>query len=731
MSIQLNDNLEVKAPKPTDNRFGTYPDTATALSSIVESERYQGLTVGILTSGSVVEYWFKDGVADLDLVEKDTSISGVEWGDITGTLSNQTDLQNALNTKVNYNNYLEVISPRTLQWEYFINATVQEAGNLYCEIATAVGNIGKTILIKLNNNTTNKYFTLAAQTGQFINGFPSINFYKNVSSILLYALDASNIRIVEISEPSLLMSVESASSNIDASYGNNYICDSSSPFTVTSPNPSENSGKFFRVHNSTGEESIEVVEFAGSASIVTLEPTESCVIFSNGTENALFSLCPVKAVDMSWAFDYVETSDDNYEAVNGELINFNMNGATGNKNIILPALGGPSDIKPVIVAVTGISNFNLIVNAPEGGIIQRASSSVIMVPKQIMTFLPTLENPLNYIIKDSDLSKNATIARLIANSFDEDEFRDNINAISKDINGLASKATPVGADELIISDSEASNVLKKIAISALPNNSSNQTVSGFNDSGISYAAFTVVYVKYDSVTDNRREIWEAQADDLASLQGQIGILPSPIADGASGDVLLKGILENVNTSSFEVDDILYVSPSSAGLYTNVKPTGENFVVELGRVSVKDATVGKIEIDVKPIYSVIVKNSFEATDFNNFMSAVGSPFSVNCAAIFNMVTGTVKALYNLDSVTFPANAQFQLNKAAGFGNNVFTILGAPTVAYGFTSGGAINILTSVDAITGLDGATEIKFDVAASGVTFYNSSYTQIIVYNLN
>jgi hypothetical protein len=104
---------------------------------------------------------------------------------------------------------------------------------------------------------------------------------------------------------------------------------------------------------------------------------------------------------------------------------------------------------------------------------------------------------------------------------------------------------------------------------------------------------------------------------------------------------------------------------------------------------------------------------------------------NCAAIFNMATGTVKSLDNLDSVTFPISAHFQLNKAAGFGNNIFIVAGPPTIAYGYTSGGAINIWSTVAATSGLDGATAIRFDVVASAVAGYNSSYTQIAVYNLN
>lgn len=70
MSITLNDNVLVQAPKPTDARYGPYADTATALSSIPNTQRFLGLTVGILNAGVVEEYWFEDGITDSDLVFK-------------------------------------------------------------------------------------------------------------------------------------------------------------------------------------------------------------------------------------------------------------------------------------------------------------------------------------------------------------------------------------------------------------------------------------------------------------------------------------------------------------------------------------------------------------------------------------------------------------------------------------------------------------------------------------
>jgi hypothetical protein len=70
MAITLNDNIFTDAPKASDSRYGTYTSLADALSSVSTGNRYQGLTVGIVESGSVSEYWFKNGTTDNDLIAK-------------------------------------------------------------------------------------------------------------------------------------------------------------------------------------------------------------------------------------------------------------------------------------------------------------------------------------------------------------------------------------------------------------------------------------------------------------------------------------------------------------------------------------------------------------------------------------------------------------------------------------------------------------------------------------
>lgn len=71
MSQQINDNFKLNAGKPLDSKYlnlynEPYNSVAEANSIISIPERYTGLTINV----DAVEYWYKDGVLDTDLIEK-------------------------------------------------------------------------------------------------------------------------------------------------------------------------------------------------------------------------------------------------------------------------------------------------------------------------------------------------------------------------------------------------------------------------------------------------------------------------------------------------------------------------------------------------------------------------------------------------------------------------------------------------------------------------------------
>jgi hypothetical protein len=72
--IELSAGIVVGAARPIDAKFGPYANTASALADIGPALRYKGLTIGIESGSAVVEYWFRDGTANADFVEKITPL---------------------------------------------------------------------------------------------------------------------------------------------------------------------------------------------------------------------------------------------------------------------------------------------------------------------------------------------------------------------------------------------------------------------------------------------------------------------------------------------------------------------------------------------------------------------------------------------------------------------------------------------------------------------------------
>ena len=83
MPIDFNDNLQIRAPKPIDDRYGPWETIEEGLINVPYPYRYDKLTLNI----NGVEYWFKEGLEDVDLIIKEyggVSVDTSKWeSDIT------------------------------------------------------------------------------------------------------------------------------------------------------------------------------------------------------------------------------------------------------------------------------------------------------------------------------------------------------------------------------------------------------------------------------------------------------------------------------------------------------------------------------------------------------------------------------------------------------------------------------------------------------------------------
>lgn len=118
MSIIINDNISVQAPKILDSRYSLngvtpYIDVAQVNSTVPISYRSLGLTVLIGNQ----EYWYQDGITDLDLVVKSGGTSFIDGAGVANYLPIFLDT-NTLTSSIIYSDGLNIgigtQSPSTL-----------------------------------------------------------------------------------------------------------------------------------------------------------------------------------------------------------------------------------------------------------------------------------------------------------------------------------------------------------------------------------------------------------------------------------------------------------------------------------------------------------------------------------------------------------------------------------------------------------------------------------------
>ena len=118
-------------------------------------------------------------------------------------------------------------------------------------------------------------------------------------------------------------------------------------------------------------------------------------------------------------------------------------------------------------------------------------------------------------------------------------------------------------------------------------------VKVINNTGSTIANGAPVYITGTSSGQTYPNVALARAD-VASTAAVIGLTNGSIANGATGYVTAQGGIDGVNTSSYTVGQVLYLSPYSAGqLMNTVPPTG--ITVQVGVVTYVDSSAGRIYV----------------------------------------------------------------------------------------------------------------------------------------
>lgn len=163
-SAAVFDFVLPKGDKGDTGSAGPTGPTGNGISSITKTG-----TVGLVDTYTIA---FTDGTSTTFTVTNgQDGSSNVQWGDITGTLANQTDLNNALSAKANASNLATIESSTTASQSYSEGDHLVLNGQLY-EVTADVAS-GETLVVGTNITARNVGEELTALNNGLIVQFPS------------------------------------------------------------------------------------------------------------------------------------------------------------------------------------------------------------------------------------------------------------------------------------------------------------------------------------------------------------------------------------------------------------------------------------------------------------------------------------------------------------------------------------------------------------------------------
>ncbi len=191
---------------------------------------------------------------------------------------------------------------------------------------------------------------------------------------------------------------------------------------------------------------------------------------------------------------------------------------------------------------------------------------------------------------------DGTTGKLIQNSavtISDTGFIDGVHSIS--LNLLPEASWPAWQEGLIFYDSTNHALVVYNDQSAVTQQIGQEIFNRVvNKTGSTITNGSVVYI--NGAQDNRPTIALAKADNITTSIA-IGVATHDILNNQEGLVTIKGVVHSLNTSSFTAGDMLYVSPTTAGAITNIRPLGDNIVWNIG-VALNSTINGSILISIQ-------------------------------------------------------------------------------------------------------------------------------------
>jgi hypothetical protein len=236
-------------------------------------------------------------------------------------------------------------------------------------------------------------------------------------------------------------------------------------------------------------------------------------------------------------------------------------------------------------------------------------------------------------------------------------------------------------------------------------------VKVINNTGSTIANGSPVYITSTSSGLTYPNIALAKAD-VAATSAVIGLTNGSIANGATGYVTSQGGIDGVNTGSYTVGQVLYLSPYSAGqLMNTIPPTG--ITVQVGVVSYVDSSAGKIYVKQTTPLAV------PASIITGILPVANG--GTGAATLTGYVKGSGTSAMTA-SATIPTTDLSGTVSNAQLANSAITINGTSTSLGGSISVGTVTSVTGTAPISSSGGNTPaISISQATTSTNGYLSS----------
>jgi len=150
------------------------------------------------------------------------------------------------------------------------------------------------------------------------------------------------------------------------------------------------------------------------------------------------------------------------------------------------------------------------------------------------------------------------------------------------------------------------NVDLSVTVAAATNN---VIVQVRNTTGATLTKGTIVYI--NNATGQTPTVAKALATSDATSAQTLGMVSADISNNGVGYVTIIGLIDDVNTNSYQDGDQLYLSATTAGTFTNVKPYAPIHLVYVGVVEYAHQNHGKIFVKVQNGYELDELHDVEA------------------------------------------------------------------------------------------------------------------------